>query len=159
MCAIIDANVANEILSSSQSEAGFEFFKWIQDGHGKLISGGKNRHELNKCGEEYRQWASQARSSGMLVEVSDQAVAKREEQLKHSGLIQSDDPHIIALAQLSGARLLFSNDLKLHKDFRKRELIDQPRGKIYSTSKGSSFRGEHKSLLRNKNICKRPPRP
>lgn len=69
------------------------------------------------------------------------------------GMCQSDDTHIIALAQISGARLLFSNDKALHQDFKNKELINNPRGKVYSTLRGSDFRASHKNLLARRDLC------
>jgi hypothetical protein len=46
---------------------------------------------------------------------------------------KSDDPHIIALAQISGARLLCSHDEGLANDFTNVELI-KPRGKVYKNA-------------------------
>jgi len=46
---------------------------------------------------------------------------------------QSDDPHVIALARVSGARILCSHDTTLHKDFTDPKLIKKPRGHIYQT--------------------------
>lgn len=43
----------------------------------------------------------------------------------------SDDPHIIALALESGARLLCSHDQDLHSDFTNPTLINNPRGHVY----------------------------
>ena len=54
-------------------------------------------------------------------------------ELQDAGACQSNDLHVLALAQVSGARLLYSNDLSLHQDFGNRDLISRPRGKIYST--------------------------
>ena len=38
-------------------------------------------------------------------------------ELQDAGACQSNDLHVLALAQVSGARLLYSNDLSLHQDF------------------------------------------
>jgi hypothetical protein len=46
---------------------------------------------------------------------------------------KSDDPHIIALAQISGARLLCSHDEGLASDFTNAKLI-KPRGKVYKNA-------------------------
>lgn len=47
--------------------------------------------------------------------------------------LTSDDPHIIALARVSGARLLISEDSALRNDFKNRTLIASPRGKVYNS--------------------------
>ena len=46
----------------------------------------------------------------------------------------SDDPHVIALAQVSGARLLCSLDHALHRDFTNPQLINAPRGHVYQNA-------------------------
>lgn len=65
--------------------------------------------------------------------------------------------HIIALAKISGARLLYSNDQLLQRDFNEKELIDKPRGKIYSTHKTDEYDNskfdEAKRRLLNRNLC------
>ena len=43
----------------------------------------------------------------------------------------SDDPHVLTVAQMSGTRLLYSNDGDLHQDFKNRGLVNNPRGNIY----------------------------
>ena len=76
----------------------------------------------------------------------------RTERLKGSCI--SDDPHIIALAQISGARFLYSDEGNLHEDFKNRKLIGNPRGTIYSTKERDSFTSKHRKLLRRSGICR-----
>ena len=75
------------------------------------------------------------------------------EELKDDGEYKSDDPHILALAQVSGVRLLYTNDRPLHGDFGNKRLIDNPRGKVYSTLKNKNFTNIHRALLRRKDLC------
>ena len=155
MCAIIDANVAHEVFGPNPSEAGSKFFDWLQSGKGKLISSGKNLRELEKSGDGYRKWASVAIKRGRLKKAPDmQKLETREKALASSKDLISNDAHIIALAQLSGARLLYSNDEDLQKDFDKKTLIDRPRGKVYSTIERKDFRDSHRKLLATKNLCR-----
>ena len=58
--------------------------------------------------------------------------AQDEAELKASGELRSDDPHVLALARQSGARLLYTGDSKLIADFTDRRIIQEPRGKVYS---------------------------
>ena len=60
-------------------------------------------------------------------------VDTRTEELREDQRLKSDDPHVIALAQVSGARLLYTNDEDLQKDFRNTNLVNNPSGKVYST--------------------------
>ena len=62
-----------------------------------------------------------------------------EDILVERGVCQSNDQHVIALAIVSGARLLYSNDRRLQRDFKDRRLIDPP-GKVYSTRRGKRSR-------------------
>lgn len=155
MCAIVDANAAHEVFGSNQtpaSEAGKGFFRWLSSGKGKLVVGGKLKEELERV-PNYRTWAQQATLSGKLINKSKDRVDQEAKKIKKNGGLQSDDPHIIALAQMSGARLLFSNNKSLHEDFRNPVIISTPRGKIYSTLENKSFTDDKKKLL-NRHRCK-----
>ena len=79
---------------------------------------------------------------------------EREEELSREGRCLSNDAHIIALGQISGARLLYSNDKALHEDFGNKRLIDRPRGKVYSTNERKDFTNIHARLLNNRNLCR-----
>lgn len=72
-------------------------------------------------------------------------VATETTKLKQSGLCKSDDAHILALARISRARILYSYDRALHRDFKNRALI-HPKGQIYQTA-------AHVSLLDNAPSC------
>lgn len=154
MCAIVDANVASEVFGSSPPPAGEKFFEWLKKGSGRLVVGGKLLEELEMGSADFRRWGQQAQLAGRMRIVSKREVDARTEQIQREGAIRSDDPHVIALAQVSGARLLYSNDGDLQKDFRNGELIDDPRGKVYSTRRDKSFQRSHDRLLKNKNLCR-----
>lgn len=161
MCAIVDANVASEVFGSkpppagSPPLAGEKFFEWLNKGSGRLVVGGKLLEELEKSSADFIYWGRGALLAGRMRIVSKGEVDARTEQIQREGKISSDDPHVIALAQVSGARLLYSNDGDLQKDFGNGELIDDPRGKVYSTRRDKSFQRSHDRLLKNKNLCRR----
>ena len=152
MCAILDASVADEVFCPNRPEAGVEFFNWIQDRIGRLVVGGKLLEELNRT--SVREWARQALNAGLIRSVSASEVDTMTETLRNEGSCSSDDPHVIALARVSGARLLYSNDKKLQRDFKNKTLIDGPRGKVYSTLKDQSFTNSHRQILRRKDLCR-----
>ena len=151
MCAIVDASIAVEVFGSNRPPAGEKFFGWINKGNGRLVVGGKLQEELNRT--PAREWARQALNAGLIRRVSANKVEERTQTLQNEGSYKSNDPHVLALAQVSGARLLYSNDKDLQRDFQDRKLIDSPRGKVYSTCKHQSFRDSHKRLLRRKDLC------
>ena len=154
MCAILDANVSSEVFGHNRPQAGKGFFDWINSGSGRLIVGGKLLDELKKSSEGFRTWAVQARLAGRMTEENKREVGTRTMELEREGGYKSDDPHVLALAQIGEVRLLYSNDGDLQQDFGNKSLIDNPRGKVYSTRKSKSFTTTHKSLLRRKDICR-----
>ena len=69
MCAILDTCAAHEVFGSDAgqaTEAGKGFFRWLNDGKGGLIVGGKLQEELKQV-PNYRALALQATLSGKLV--------------------------------------------------------------------------------------------
>ena len=153
MCAILDNNVVHEVFGSNRSPAGKAFFDWIDTGSGNLVVGGKLLRELDET-RAFREWRQQAGTAGRLRRFNDEAVNDRTEKLKEKSVCRSNDEHVIALAQVGKARLLYSNDAALQEDFDDKKLIDNPRGKVYSTRLGGNFRDSHKNLLKMRNLCK-----
>ena len=154
MCAIVDANVVSEVFGSNLPPAGEKFFDWLNQGSGRLIVGGKLLEELEQSSADFRRWGQEAQLAGKMKIVNKSEVDARTEQLRSATAIRSNDPHVIALAQVSGARLLYSNDGNLQQDFKNKSLIDDPRGKVYSTSGDGSFLPRHDRLLKNKKLCR-----
>ena len=144
MCAILDANAVHQVFGHDRPPAGIYFFDWIESKKGKLAVGGELREELYKTGCD--EWLRGAILAGDVKYIDDKVVDRKAETLKDDGLCLSNDHHVIALAQLSGARLLYSNDTKLRNDFKNRELISE--GKIYSTLRSGKLTSAHKTLLR-----------
>ena len=153
MCSIIDANVVHEVFGPSRPNAGEKFFEWLNTENGRLAVGGKLYEELTGSSELFRRWGKEALLSGRMKVTKKSQVNRRVQELAKQGKVGSDDIHIIALAQISGARLLYSNDKTLHKDFKKKKLLDNPRGKIYSTAEKRDFSNSHKKLLGKRSLC------
>ena len=151
MCAIVDANVAGKVFASKRGEAGKKFFEWINSGRGRLVVGGQLLDELNKT--PFRDWARQAVFAGLIRRLSEDKIKESEEILLDQGQCNSNDAHVIALAQLSGARLLYTDDGNLHKDFKNKALINDPPGRVYSTKTSENFTGSHKRLLNRQDLC------
>ena len=152
MCAIVDANVAHEVFGPSTPPAGRRFLDWLSKGRGRLVVGGKLLEELTRS-KDFTGWARELTLAGKMRMVDASEVNARTDQVRSEGACTSDDPHVIALAQVSRARLLYSNDGRLQKDFRNKQLIDDPRGSVYSTQKSSEFRPAHKKLLGRQDLC------
>ena len=136
MCAILDASCLNQVFGKKdRPEAGVKFFEWLEN-RGNLVVSGKLRNELGKS-YRFSIWYQQAilAGSGKVTDIEDSRVDEQTEILKNSESCQSDDEHIVALAQVSKARMLYSKDIDLHKDFQNSKLVTDPRGKNCSTLK------------------------
>ena len=153
MCAIVDASVANEVFGADRTEAGNEFRKWL-DARGHLVTGGDNLRELNRASTDFKIWALAARDAGRMSIVDSRRVDRQRDELTQAGTCRSNDEHVIALAQIGGARLLFTNDHDLQLDFRDNKLMSNPRGRTYSTSVNSQYTRAHRDLLyRRRPLC------
>lgn len=156
MCAIVDTNAVGELWDGGSSAAGQHFRRWVEGPNGRLVVGGQIRQELGSSGAA--QWLQELDRAGKLTRVDDsrvdrQAASLRSVPASDPGSCRSDDHHVIALAQISGARLLFSNDKDLHKDFKNKRLIDQPSGTVYSTLARKDFTSHRRAQLR-KHHCR-----
>ena len=152
MCAIIDASVVDDAFAKDRqkrSAAAAGFLNWVRN-HGGVVLGGRLRRELEPT-DEFRQWARDIRRAGRLKLFDDGPIDQREgelmaEKARNPKFYQSDDPHILALAQIGGARLLYSDDQPLHGDFKNAALLDPP-GAIYSTLRSGTFGPAKRRLL------------
>ena len=152
MCAILDANVAHEVFTANQTEAGREFLRWLTKRQGRLAVGGKLRRELARH-RAAGIWIVEGIRAGRVRAAKDDDVDRLAEEL--AGSCRSDDPHVIALARVSGARLLYSNDRALHQDFGDRDLLNRPRGKVFSTLETPHLTDVHQGLLNRTDLCRR----
>ena len=154
MCCIIDADEANRIFHypmPPKTQAAGAFIRWLKYGRGKLVLGGKLRKELNIT--LAKDWLAEASRSGRIIQINDRQVQEATDALIEAGGYKSTDPHVIALAQVSGARLLYSNDGRLHQDFTNPDLVNNPPGKVYSTRESTRMTRRKRLLLDDRNLC------
>ena len=162
MCAIVDTSAVHDVFGSKFTEAGKKFLEWINAGSSRLVVGGKLLEELYEGSTNFRKMGKQLQLAGRIVIVNEDTVNARTEQLVNKGLCKSDDQHVIALAQISGARLLYADDGDLQQDFKNKSLINNPRGKVYAARGDGSLRDgkfepSHDRLLKMKNLCRTGP--
>lgn len=154
MCAILDVNRAHQLLPSSPSGPVDPLTVWVQGGHGKLIVGGELFDELGK-NRRVAEWIAEQHRIGGVVSLTPkdrQDVAIRTKQLRNRGICRSNDEHIIALAQIKRVGLMLTADKDLQKDFKNRELIDNPRGRVYPYRANAS---DKKKFLDRLDSCPR----
>ena len=104
------------------------------------------------------------RFNGRVRDIEDRVVDAETANLEAQRICISNDTHILALARVSGARLLFSNDSDLRDDFKDNRIISRPPGLIYhslgnlqvgGTDKPGDKTEAHEDLLNRRRICAR----
>lgn len=158
MCAILDNSARDEVFGDSPTARGRLFHEWINQGKGRLVIGGtKLREELGGSARQpgsvnFRRWLPTAIRLGLVTQPDNDAVVDAAaDNIEAQGVCLSDDPHVLALAQDTGARLLYSNDEALRQDFTNRAIIGGVRGKIYPSTDYRAFLNDR----RNRNLCVR----
>ena len=151
MCVIIDANAAHQVFGDSKSEAG-EFMLSRLSPRIQLAVGGELLDELERIGG-FSRWLLTARRTGHARLIPDDDVNEETDRLRAQATCQSNDHHVLALANASGARLLFTNDSALQNDFRNRRIIGGTRGRIYTTGRNRNVTGAHRRLLQRQDLC------
>ncbi|MYB34827.1 MAG: hypothetical protein F4X92_06840 [Gammaproteobacteria bacterium] len=145
MCIIVDANRMGGFLKEPYGEDATPIHKWLKkSGHLIYSTGGSFTDEVGKKAMQKLMSYAQA---GRASVISSKCFENFEKELRSNPEVQSDDHHILALAQYSGARVLFTGDSRLMNDFRNKNLIDNPRGKIYSDCR--------QATLLNQSACRR----
>lgn len=140
MCIIVDANLASLVFSDDANDDFRPVIDWLTSPkkNGKLVVGGHLAAELKRVGAAQR-FVRSLQQAGRARFLPDDAT--NEETLRITGQCVSNDAHVIALARISGARILCSHDVALHTDFTNAALISEPRGHIYQNA-------QHQHLLR-----------
>lgn len=153
MCLILDTNRFGVALAEPIPAEYAPLLRWLTDpqGTGTLVLGGtKYRKEIGLHQRARRFFIEQVRA-GRAIAVDDKAVDAEEERLQTKQACKSDDEHVIALAHISGARVVCTEDDALMSDFKNKALLDSPRGRIYRTA-------EHADLLHHDTGCQKPPK-
>lgn len=154
MCAIIDANVRDQVFGDRRPKAGEFFFNSLNsDKRGiKLVVGGKLLEELSNS-KAFNTWLQIALLFGRAQTIPDEKVEAATKELEAQQICSSNDAHVVALARVSGARLLFTNDRELQIDFKNRQIIDGIQGRAYTTLRSAGVTRTHKDLLRRRDLC------
>ena len=156
MCAIVDASGANDVFGEDRPDVGIAFFNWIET-HGRILTGGKLTKEIRSVCPKFIEWAQEAERTRKLVKINNSKARAETNKIinrKNHGL-HSNDAHVLAIARLGGARLLYANDKNLLEDFANSSLITSPPGDTMTSLEESSFTDEdRKTLERATNRCR-----
>jgi predicted nucleic acid-binding protein len=133
MCVIVDVNIAARVLLRANDQ---DFAPVSLRIHGKskrpliVVYGGRLLDEYSRHHALLRLLAVLDRN-GRAAQCSAAEIQVAENKLHSDGNCTSNDVHILALALISGTRLLVSLDQALHQDFKNPRVLSRPRGKIY----------------------------
>lgn len=146
MCAIIDASGANDVFGKDRPEIGVAFFNWIEE-QGYIVTGGKLTMEIGSLCQNFLDWAREAERVSKLIIINNSKIhAEIAEVVKIRGL-RSNDAHVLAIARISGARLLYANDGPLLEDFINSRVITRPAGDTMTSSTGDALTNEDRETL------------
>ena len=160
MCIIVDTDRLGPFLSGRDGANGDPIRKWLgivsEDDnfrvetahagrHGSMTTRGRLVYTIGgKFEEEIRKNAKSRlealHDAGRARYISWSRVENEQRRLLKEGAFDSNDSHVLALAIVSRARVLYTGDKKLMSDFKNREIVDGHKGKVYQ-------RSSHRKLL------------
>ena len=155
MCAIIDNDVSHQAFGRRKTPAGMFFLKRLNKRKvGALVAGGKLFSELSQ-NAEFSSVFNGMVQAGRARRIPDKDVDAEEDAIRAEGVhMKSNDIHVLALARVSGARLLFTNDGNLQDDFRDRRIIRGTQGRVYNTQDPyHTVTKTHRALLNRTDLC------
>ena len=141
MCVIIDIPVVHRIFPSPHADFR-PLHAYLTDGRARMVYGGKVRREYLRI-EWFRRLLVRLDQQGSALRVADAPVDAASQKIRSKGLCKSNDHHVIALAQIGSVRLLCTDDNNLMCDFKNKELLDKPRGKVYRYARHVNLLREH----------------
>lgn len=145
MCLIVDACVSHKVFAAPFAAEAKPIWAWLMR-DGVIVYGGLLAEELGHS-KEIRRRLVELRRSGRAFLEDEKAIQAEKDRVIAEGRLESNDSHIIALARVSGARVVFTSDSALVRDFTNPRVL-RPRGRAY---KGKS---SHERLLRHRRGCR-----
>ena len=119
-------------------------YNWLSDSGGKIVYSTEGKFK-NEVSGRAREALSELLGSGKALLVKGGKLKSERERLINDSVYKSDDIHVLALALVSGARLLYTEDQDLQNDFKRGKwkngkfIIGDPRGKLYTGKKNSNL--------------------
>ncbi len=129
MCLVIDANVVHKVYPNPQLDF-LPIYNRITSGKATITYGGHLTAEYSRM-TEFRKLLRILDQSGHARQLPNADVEAATHAFEQSGLLRSDDPHVLAVALVGRVRLLCSEDEDLGDDFRDPRILPKPRGNVY----------------------------
>lgn len=149
MCLIVDTNVLLSMLDAKHP-VGKLVLRWLLQRDGMLAQGGKLTEEAARV-SEVRSTLLELKRAGRLFDARLHDTGTFDAvQDDYETRCTSNDAHVLAVAHVSGARTLATNDQALTEDFKNAKLLPRPRGRVLHDE-------THGHLLKHDVGCRRPP--
>ena len=132
MCLIVDNSVSGIFFGQTSGNPYVDAINRVRSGRIRLVTGGKNLVELSN-NAAIRTQITRWTGLGLAIRVDDQSITEEVRRVVASRLCKSNDEHIIALAKVSKARTLCTDDNDLQTDFKNTRLLT-PKGRIFKDS-------------------------
>lgn len=152
MCLILDASARDDVFGKNRTLAGEQLFRWLERPSARLVLGGKLTEELGSS-NSFERWAETAIADGRVRSFNHDDVVAETESLAADWQGSSNDQHVIALARVSRARILYAIDGNLCEDFKNPSLVPTPRGRLYPTGDSQNAMRRRRQLLNQGNLC------
>jgi hypothetical protein len=146
MCVIVDTNCCHKVLRIPCDSDYQMVFDWINEGAGILIYGGKLAEEIDRDAKAKRLVANWKRA-GKAHWCGADELADEENRIRQTGLMRSNDPHVLALAAVTRTRTLCTEDQLPVDDFKDHRLVPMSKCRVFRNS-------SHRKLLTHTPGCK-----
>jgi hypothetical protein len=133
MCLIVDACWRDKVLTTDPLASGRYLLNALlaRDSPLRLVVGGRLLCEHSES-PTARRIINSLLKAGRARLVKAELVDGETVKLRESGHLKSNDGHVIALAIVSGARAVATDDVNLMKDVKNKNIVYSPRGWIFS---------------------------
>ena len=138
MCIIVDTNKLGSFLADPPDDDSGPIRKWLDRGTGSIVysTGGRFAQEIQHQAKTRLENYVRAGRAKLIPWCR---FAADERYLETRTDLCSDDWHVLALAREASVRLLYTADRNLKIDFKNKNIIDEPRGKVYSGKRNAKL--------------------
>jgi len=158
MCIVIDANTLSAVLDkeNEQHQEFLPVLKWVLEGKGKIVYGGSTyRREVFEKMPRFNRFVQELVRLRKTIMLPAEDVDREEQRIRAiESSTDFDDPHIVAILDVSGCFLLCSGDKRSDRFVKNKKFYKNRSAppKIYRCSR------YHRKLLNDGNIaeCCRP---
>ena len=138
MCIIVDTNKLGGFLADPPDDDSRPIREWLDRGVGSIVYSTDGRFAQEIQGRARIRLENYVRA-GRAKLIPGSRFADDERDLEAHPDLRSDDAHVLALAKVAGVRLLYTADRNLISDFKDKNFINRPRGKVYSSVRNANL--------------------